>query len=184
MVLSNEVERVASGNIIDPRAYLGLYIPGGCNFLGTKGSWVPYQILFSGGTFDEWRGKWFGCRKYSLDQVREKEQSGINDRLIRYSDMLLMYAECCLEADNDEVTAKKYIQMVRDRANKNTEAFNTTEADLGNDYLKGNTLPTEDELLQQTPVVGRVVGSNGDVICEGMELNSVRRILKHECSEE
>ena len=36
-----------------------------------------------------------------------------------------------------------------------------------------------DELLQQKPVVSRVVGSNGDVICEGMELNSVRRILKH-----
>lgn len=44
LALYNEFERDASGNIIDPRAYLGLYIPGGCNFLGKKGSWVPYQI--------------------------------------------------------------------------------------------------------------------------------------------
>ena len=95
-----------------------------------------------------------------------------------------MYAECCLEADNDEAKAKKYIQMVRDRANHNTETYNTTQADAGKSYLKGGTLPTVDELLQQKPVVGRVEGSNGDVICEGMELNSVRRILKHEYSVE
>ncbi len=184
LALYNEFERDENDNIIDPRAYLGMYIPDGCNFLGKSGNWIPYETLFSGDTFDEWRGKWFGCRKYSLDQVRSKEQSGINDRLIRYSDILLMYAECCLEADNDEATAKKYIQMVRDRANNNTEAFNTTEADAGKDYLKGGTLPTVDELLQDHPVVGRVVGTNGNVICEGMELNTVRRILKHEYSVE
>lgn len=184
LALYNEFERDADGNIIDPRAFLGLYIPDGCNFLGKSGSWIPYETLFSGGVFDEWKGKWFGCRKYSLDQVRSKEQSGINDRLIRYSDILLMYAECCLEADNDEATAKKYIQMVRDRANKNTEAYNTTEADRGKDYLKGGKLPTVDQLLIDQPVVGRVVGKDGSVICEGMKLNTLRRILKHEYSVE
>lgn len=184
LALYNEFERDADGNIIDPRAFLGMYIPDGCNFLGKSGNWIPYETLFSGGVFEEWRGKWFGCRKYSLDQVRAKEQSGINDRLIRYSDILLMYAECCLEADNDETTAKKYIQMVRDRANNNTEAYNTTEADKGKDYLKGGKLPTVDQLLIDQPVVGRVVGENGNVICEGMKLNTVRRILKHEYSVE
>lgn len=183
LALYNEFERDADGNIIDPRAYLGLYIPGGCRFLGKSGNWLPYEQLFSGDVFDEWQGKWFGCRKYSLDQVRTKEQSGINDRLIRYADILLMYAECCLET-GDEATAKVYIQKVRDRANNNTEAFNTTEADKGNAYLKGGTLPTVDELLQSHPVVGRVVSENGDVICKGMELNTVRRILKHEYSVE
>ena len=96
LALYNEFERDEAGNIIDPRAYLGMYIPNGCNFLGKSGNWIPYEVLFSGD--DKLRGKSFGCRKYSLDQVREKEQSGINDRLIRYSDILLMYAECCLEA--------------------------------------------------------------------------------------
>lgn len=74
--------------------------------------------------------------------------------------------------------------MVRDRANHNTETYNTTQADAGKPYLKGNTLPTVDDLLREPPVVGVVKNSNGDVICKGMELNTVRRILKHEYSVE
>lgn len=200
LAIYNEFERDDYGNIIDPRAFYGMYIPNGCDFGGKDLNsdnvnapviWIGYDKLFYNwdndkqvDTFAEWRGKWFGCRKYSKDQYEADLRSGINDRLIRYSDILLMYAECCLEADNDEAKAKEYIQMVRDRANNNTEAFNTTQADAGKSYLKGGTLPTVDELLQKKPVVGRVVGSNGDVICEGMELNSVRRILKHEYSVE
>ena len=95
-----------------------------------------------------------------------------------------MYAECCLEGDNDETTAKEYIQQVRDRANKNTIALNTTEADKGMAYLQGGTLPTVDEVLNQKPVVGRVTKADGTVICEGMEINSVRRLLNHEYSVE
>lgn len=179
LALYNEFERDSEGKIIDPRAYLGMYIPDGCKFLGKSGKWLPYEELFSGGTFDAWRGKWFGCRKYSLDKVRSVEQSGINDRLIRYADILLMYAECCLET-GDEATAKNYIQLVRNRANNNTVALNTTEADAGMSYLEGGKLPTVDELIANHPVVGRVVGNNGSVICEGMEINTVRRALKHE----
>ena len=200
LAIYNEFERDDDGNIIDPRAFYGMYIPNGCDFGGKDLNsdnvnapviWIGYDKLFYNwdndkqvDTFAEWRGKWFGCRKYSKDQYEADLRSGINDRLIRYSDILLMYAECCLEADNDEAKAKEYIQMVRDRANNNTEAFNTTQADAGKSYLKGGTLPTVDELLQKKPVVGRVEGSNGDVICEGMELNTVRRILKHEYSVE
>ncbi|CCZ70817.1 RagB/SusD family nutrient uptake outer membrane protein [Bacteroides gallinaceum] len=183
LALYNEFERDSEGKIIDPRAYLGMYIPDGCKFLGKSGKWLPYEELFSGGTFDAWRGKWFGCRKYSLDKVRSVEQSGINDRLIRYADILLMYAECCLET-GDEATAKNYIQLVRNRANNNTVALNTTEADAGMSYLEGGKLPTVDELIANHPVVGRVVGNNGSVICEGMEINTVRRALKHEYSVE
>ena len=200
LAIYNEFERDDAGNIIDPRAFYGMYIPNGCDFGGKDLNsdnvnapviWIGYDKLFYNwdndkqvDTFAEWRGKWFGCRKYSKDQYEVDLRSGINDRLIRYSDILLMYAECCLEADNDEAKAKEYIQMVRDRANNNTEAFNTTQADAGKSYLKGGTLPTVDELLQKKPVVGRVEGSNGDVICKGMELNTVRRILKHEYSVE
>lgn len=200
LAIYNEFERDDDGNIIDPRAFYGMYIPNGCDFGGKDLNsdnvnapviWIGYDKLFYNwdndkqvDTFAEWRGKWFGCRKYSKDQYEADLRSGINDRLIRYSDILLMYAECCLEADNDEVKAKKYIQMVRDRANNNTEAYNTTQADAGKSYLKGGTLPTVDDLLRQPPVVGEVKNSNGDVICKGMELNTVRRILKHEYSVE
>jgi hypothetical protein len=43
-------------------------------------------------------------------------KSGINERLMRYSDILLMYAECQNELGNIAECAK-YVQMVRTRAN-------------------------------------------------------------------
>ncbi|WP_051590745.1 RagB/SusD family nutrient uptake outer membrane protein [Flavobacterium daejeonense] len=43
-------------------------------------------------------------------------RSGINERLLRYADILLMYAECLNETGNTS-GAYTYIQMVRDRAN-------------------------------------------------------------------
>lgn len=60
------------------------------------------------------------CRKYQNsdgDYANEFDwRSGINERLMRYADILLMYAECLNEtgATND---AYDYIQMVRDRVN-------------------------------------------------------------------
>jgi hypothetical protein len=42
-------------------------------------------------------------------------KSGINRRLVRYADILLMYAEC-LNETGDVAGAANYIQMVRDRA--------------------------------------------------------------------
>lgn len=126
LAIYNEFERDDYGNIIDPRAFYGMYIPNGCDFGGKDLNsdnvnapviWIGYDKLFYNwdndkqvDTFAEWRGKWFGCRKYSKDQYEADLRSGINDRLIRYSDILLMYAECCLEADNDEAKAKEYIQ--------------------------------------------------------------------------
>ena len=198
LALYNEFERDGNGQIIDPRAYLGMYIPGGCKFKGKgeagkeeDGEWIGYDKLFSDvdkdtgkDLFAEWRGTWFGCRKYGIDEFRNMLRSGINDRVIRYADILLMYAECCLEADGDEATAREYINKVRDRADNNTEAYNTTGADAGMWYLKGNMLPTVEELIADAPTLGRVIGKDGTVICKGTEINTVRRALKHEYSVE
>jgi len=58
------------------------------------------------------------CRKYQngdgafLDEYDWR--SGINERLLRYADILLMYAEC-LNETGDTAGAYTYIQMVRDR---------------------------------------------------------------------
>ena len=61
-----------------------------------------------------------GVRKYGNgDSGRPDEKdwrSGVNERLIRYSDVLLMYAECQNELGNAAVCAE-YIQKVRTRAN-------------------------------------------------------------------
>jgi len=61
------------------------------------------------------------CRKYENDGEYPDEftpaafQSGINARLMRYADVLLMYAEC-LNEQGMTTQAYPYIQQVRDRA--------------------------------------------------------------------
>ena len=97
LAIYNEFERDDDGNIIDPRAFYGMYIPNGCDFGGKDLNsdnvnapviWIGYDKLFYNwdndkqvDTFAEWRGKWFGCRKYSKDQYEADLRSGINDRL-------------------------------------------------------------------------------------------------------
>ncbi len=60
------------------------------------------------------------CRKYQNSDGQFADEydwrSGINERLLRYADILLMYAEC-LNETGDTPGAYTYIQMVRDRVN-------------------------------------------------------------------
>jgi len=60
------------------------------------------------------------CRKYENGDGNKGDEydwkSGINERLMRYSDVLLMYAECQNELDNRAECAK-FIQKVRTRVN-------------------------------------------------------------------
>ncbi|MGC6430037.1 MAG: RagB/SusD family nutrient uptake outer membrane protein [Jejuia sp.] len=53
---------------------------------------------------------------YHLEAEPPLSRSGINFRHIRYADVLLMYAEAVLNANNDFNTAIQYIDMVRSRA--------------------------------------------------------------------
>jgi hypothetical protein len=59
------------------------------------------------------------CAKYENyngDKPDEFDwRSGINERIMRYAEVLMMYAECMNEANN-RAEAAKYIQMVRTRA--------------------------------------------------------------------
>jgi len=60
------------------------------------------------------------CRKYENGDGAFADEfdwrSGINERIMRYADVLLMYAECLNEAGNT-AEAAKYVQMVRSRVN-------------------------------------------------------------------
>lgn len=60
------------------------------------------------------------CRKYQNSDGEFANEydwrSGINERLLRYADILLMYAEC-LNETGDTPGAYTYIQMVRNRVN-------------------------------------------------------------------
>lgn len=53
---------------------------------------------------------------YHLTAEPPQSRSGINFRHMRYADVLLMYAEAILNANNDYMTAIEYIDMVRSRA--------------------------------------------------------------------
>ena len=58
------------------------------------------------------------CNKYENSETKADEfgwKSGINERLLRYADVLLMYAET-LNETGDTPGAYTYIQMVRNRA--------------------------------------------------------------------
>ncbi|SFU60554.1 Starch-binding associating with outer membrane [Pustulibacterium marinum] len=59
------------------------------------------------------------CKKYQNTETMVNEfdwRSGINERLMRYADVLLMYAECLNELGQTS-DVYTYIQMVRDRVN-------------------------------------------------------------------
>lgn len=179
MWLYNEFERDAAGNIIDPRAFQGLWIPGGATFY-RNGQARKYEDTYNY-LADSWLGKFFGTRKYCIDDdttMPDLMRGPCNDRILRYADVLLMYAECCAEL-GDETTALAYINKVRERANHQVLQNSPSDAGLFYTTAPGN-LPTAEELLKAKPLVGRVVDDNGSVILPGVELNTVRRLIKHE----
>ena len=101
--------------------------------------------LYYGYTWDQGyrnQGSWgtdIYFRKYSRDdwptyyQKREDRTNPINIRVIRYADVLLMYAECLNELGNT-ASAYQYVDMVRARANLAPLA--TAYPEIGNDKAK------------------------------------------------
>ncbi|GBU07349.1 membrane protein [Bacteroidales bacterium] len=77
-------------------------------------------------------GDGYHSRKVFLPETRRSSRSEmeINFKIVRYADVLLMYAEAVLEGDNNLSEACKYINLVRDRARStykfDAEAFGTT----------------------------------------------------------
>lgn len=65
-----------------------------------------------------WKGRVF-FRKYGSDYYRDYDDyhNPTNIRLIRFADVLLMYAECIANADNDLVKAVALVDRVRARVN-------------------------------------------------------------------
>ena len=179
MWLYNEFERDSNGNIIDPRAFQGLWIPNGAK-LFAYGAPRSYEDTYNY-LSNAWLGKFFGTRKYCIDDnstMPDWMRGAANDRILRYADVLLMYAECCVET-GDEETALTYINKVRERANH--QVLQNSPADAGLFYTQApGALPTAEGLLSAKPVVGQVKDDAGNIILPGVELNSVRRLLKHE----
>ena len=117
-------------NAVDPRLDATMFYnkPGGMQLYGQN-----FATFYAGNAGD--LNDLF-CRKYeNSDGAYANEfdwRSGINERLLRYADVLLMYAEC-LNETSDTPGAYTYIQMVRNRVglpNLATVKPNMTQAQM------------------------------------------------------
>ncbi|MBP6609572.1 MAG: RagB/SusD family nutrient uptake outer membrane protein [Paludibacter sp.] len=167
----NEFERSNNADltspIADPRYSMSIWGPGGAKYDvlndPTLSRFRSYEQII---TVLSNRGKLFGTRKYCADKASAPWESGINDRLIRYSDVLLMYAECLVEL-NRPTEAVPFINDVRKRANNKLTL--TTGADSFLFYATAPaTLPMVETLITSAPTIN------------GMQINTLRRAIKHE----
>lgn len=155
----------------DPRKEMSLWMDKG----------AKYQVVYRGKptwiTYDEWftkagnvqrppeGTKVYGCRKYCGDVATSQWDTGINERLMRYADIYLMYAECLIELENPN-EAVTYINKVRQRAN---HKLTPTDADKHLYYTQiEGSLKAANDLLDQPLTIN------------GVEINTLRRLLKHE----
>jgi len=110
------IEKTKSGTL-DPRLYASITFDyPGCTLYGKtfRQAW-PY----TGADTLKWKTMFFARKYENVNSGRPDEfdwRSGINERLMRYSDVLLMYAECEMELGQIPAAAHN-IQLVRNRAN-------------------------------------------------------------------
>lgn len=103
-----QVERTKDDEL-DPRLYATMFF----NHPGATVYGVPYEEQYGEGTTEIFPKKY---QNYRTLPNEFDWRSGINERLMRYADVLLMYAETQIAAGNLPEAAR-YIQQIRDRAN-------------------------------------------------------------------
>lgn len=151
----------------DPRRYMTLWCPGGAIFTDNKGNKITFEDMEKKVTSDK---DLYGTRKECPDVQINDIDDDFNDPIMRYADVLLMYAECLHFTGHDgtDVTdasgAKYWIQQVRDRANN---VVPDEQSQLWYSHSPG-TLPNVDELLRQAPVIN------------GFKMDNVMNVIEHE----
>lgn len=105
----------------DPRLYATIIFP---NTKMTYYGKTYSQLLGSSSTSIGWG-------KYSEWELSDKlkENTGKNTRLLRYADILLMYAECLTNLDKTD-QAIPYVNMIRNRANLSSLSLGMNKNDL------------------------------------------------------
>ncbi|MFD2526762.1 RagB/SusD family nutrient uptake outer membrane protein [Flavihumibacter stibioxidans] len=109
-VFNSFLEEKTAGGDDDPRLVATMFY----NKPGLKLYGQEFSVFYGGNPAD--LNDLF-CRKYENDETKPNEfdwRSGINERLMRYADVLLMYAEC-LNENGSTAQAYPYIQRVRSR---------------------------------------------------------------------
>lgn len=144
----------------DPRKFMTLWCDNGAKYTQIDGTVTDYKYWMAHLATNK---DLYGTRKYCPDVQVADFDDGINDRLLRYADVLLMYAECLNEA-GDVPGAKKYINMVRARAN---DVVPSEQPQLWYQHSPG-TIPDVDKLLAK------------DTVINGVRLNTIKNIIAHE----
>ncbi|MDR3059754.1 MAG: RagB/SusD family nutrient uptake outer membrane protein [Prevotella sp.] len=112
-----------------------------------------YGEVSNAGTWgrDNWRGRVF-FRKYSSEYYRDYDDyhNPTNVRLIRFADVLLMYAECIAETGGSLSTAVAQVDRVRARVNMPKLAVNHPTATSSKDlFLKRLQMERVHELASE-----------------------------------
>lgn len=144
----------------DPRKYMTLFCDNGAYYTQIDGKVTDYAYWMAHLATNK---DLYGTRKYCPDKQVADFDDGINDRLLRYADVLLLYAECINEA-GDAAGAKQYINMVRQRANL---VVPSEQPQLWYQHSPG-TIPDVDGLLAK------------DTTINGIRLNNIKNIIQHE----
>ena len=99
--------------------------------------WGPYKIEWIrdpayGGPYAPKKNVFHAAQKGTLSTASgwQTVPNAIDIAFIRYSDVLLMAAECEIETNDDLELARNYINTVRERAGKFAQGPGTSEADL------------------------------------------------------
>lgn len=151
----------------DPRKFMTLWCPNGAYYTELDGKVVDWDYMYDKLPTAT---SLYGTRKYCLDYQIGNIANENNERLMRYADVLLMYAECLYEAGksnlpmNDPNGPKYWIQMIRSRANN---IVPSEQPHLWYQHSPG-TIPDVETLL-----------ASGTII-NGIPMNDIKNLIVHE----
>ena len=124
--------------------------------------WGPHKIDWVrdpayGGPFAPKKNIFHAAQKGTLSTASgwQTVPNAIDIPFIRYSDVLLMAAECEIETNGDLELARTYINMVRERAGKFAQGPGTSEANISVALVSGEgTFPTAKYKIGLYPSAG------------------------------
>ncbi|MGI6222022.1 MAG: RagB/SusD family nutrient uptake outer membrane protein [Prevotella sp.] len=152
----------------DPRRYMTLWCPNGAYFTINDDSVMTWEQMIAVPSSDK---DLYGTRKECPDYAISDGDDDFNDPIMRYADVLLMYAECLhFTGNNDskditDPTGPKYwIQQVRDRANN---VVPDEQSHLWYSSSPG-TIPNVDDLMAAAPTIN------------GFKMDNIMNVIEHE----
>ena len=126
----------------DNRVYATFWgVEDGASYVDTNGETLAWNEQ----SWEVVEGGCYGLRKFDQDEARNVNWNGTNLRLIRYADVLLMYAEALHMLGRPDTEIAQYIDMVRMRANN---PFPEDQPNMPSTTQTGSLPPVLD-LMQQ-----------------------------------